>query len=109
MRTLKYRNTYTSNAVQTDVLRISANNAQYHIASWITTDSSGGTLKWYYVFVDEDGTETRTLYTTETQSSPNDYEATSVGVPGSAVFAIDYHPGGDSGTIRIDVNSVIAS
>lgn len=109
MRTLKYRNTYTSNAVQTDVLRISANNAQYHIASWMTTDSSGGTLKWYYVFVDEDGTETRTLYASEAQSSPNDYEATSVSYPGSGVWAIDYHPSGNSGTIRIDVNSVIAS
>ena len=104
MRTLKYRNTYGT--TQTDVAVFDI-KVQEHFTSTIvavTSDPSGGTLKVFYVFTDDNGEEEVVQIGSSIALAQDTLVVTPYGHKISHM-RLTYTGGSGSGTVRIDATT----
>jgi hypothetical protein len=100
VHTINYKNSYSGTLTDEQVLDLKVVVQQKLVIHASTTDSSGGTLKTFYVFVDPvTSAETEVAYDTITMTANNlfvvayDYK-----VP---FLRVKYSSGGSSGIIRV--------
>ena len=100
MHTINYQNTYTGALADEQVMDLTVVRNQKLSLHAMTTDSSGGTLTTFYVFIDPiTQAETEVTYDTTTMTANNlfvvvyDYK-----VP---FLRVKYSSGGTSGIVRI--------
>lgn len=100
MHTINYQNAYTGALTNEQVMDLKVVRNQKLSLHAVTSDSSGGTLTTFYVFVDPiTQAETEVTYDTTTMTANNlfvvvyDYK-----VP---FLRVKYTSGGTSGTVRV--------